>query len=142
MKLILLFPQFLLGFVYIIQVITHANFFHIYWPILVLYWPVGNRKPALIILISSTTGHSNQWTANLSYKCLLIWMNPCCLPRLWPTVCMTCLIILAQADFLILPYTFACLTTYDRCLILPHWSVTLVADLPLISFFTLQPDPF
>lgn len=68
-------------------------------------------------------------------------MNPCWLPRLWAHS-LSRLILLAQADFLHCSVLFACLTTYDRCLILPHLSVPLIADWPLVSFFTLYSEPF
>lgn len=71
--------------------------------------------------------------------CWYEWIPVAC-PDSGPTVCLTRLILLAQVDFLILPCS--CLTTYDRCLILPHLSVPLVADWPLVSFFILYCDPF
>lgn len=70
-----------------------------------------------------------------------MWMNPCWLPRLWAHS-LSRLILLAQADFLHGSVLFACLATYDRRRILPHLSVPLIADWPLVSFFTLYSEPF
>lgn len=87
MKLILLFPQFLLGFVHNIHMITHANFFHTYSHLSYVLYLNESRKPASIILISSTTEDSNQWTTDkITSICWYEWIPVAC-PDSGPSLC-------------------------------------------------------